>query len=173
MEQMNSSGRTVTQKFHVTGFLTIHSAPAALRPHIEWGLQSILGTWVTLDWKPQPKAAGTYRTTVEFRDRPGTAAKVATALKAWHYLRFEVREESEVGGEFFRFTPDLGIHRSVIDGMGTILVSEHLIMQARGKGFDEESLREEFERILGNSWELALEPFRGVEMEEVMALRAI
>ena len=173
MEQMNSSGRTVTQNFHVTGFLTIHSAPAALRPHIEWGLQSILGTWVTLDWKPQPKAAGTYRTTVEFRDRAGTAAKVATALKAWHYLRFEVREESEVGGEFFRFTPDLGIHRSVIDGMGTILVSEHLIMQALGRGFDEESLREEFERLLGNSWELALEPFRGVEMEEVMALRAI
>lgn len=173
MEQMNSSGRTVAQKFHVTGFLTIHSAPAALRPHIEWGLQSILGTWVTLDWKQQPKAAGTYRTTVEFRDRPGTAAKVATALKAWHYLRFEVREESEVGGEFFRFTPDLGIHRSVIDGMGTILISEHLIMQALGKGFDEESLREEFERILGNSWELALEPFRGVEMEEVMVLRAI
>lgn len=173
MEQMNSSGRTVTQKFHVTGFLAIHSAPAALRPHIEWGLQSILGTWVTLDWKPQPKAAGTYRTTVEFRDRAGTAAKVATALKAWHYLRFEVREESEVGGEFFRFTPDLGIHRSVIDGMGTILVSEHLIMQALGRGFDEESLREEFERLLGNSWELALEPFRGVEMEEVIALRAI
>jgi hypothetical protein len=26
---------------------------------------------------------------------------------------------------------------------------------------------------LGESWELALEPFRGVEMEEVMALRAI
>jgi hypothetical protein len=173
MEQMNSSGRTFTQKFHVTGFLTIHSAPAALRPHIEWGLQSLLGTWVTLDWKPQPKAAGTYRTTIEFRDRAGTAAKVATALKAWHYLRFEVREESEVGGEFFRFTPDLGIHRSVIDGMGTILVSEHLIMQALGKGFDEESLREEFERLLGNSWELALEPFRGVEMEEVMALCAI
>jgi hypothetical protein len=27
--------------------------------------------------------------------------------------------------------------------------------------------------LLGESWELALEPFRGVEMEEVMALRAI
>jgi hypothetical protein len=26
---------------------------------------------------------------------------------------------------------------------------------------------------LGESWELALEPFRGVEMEEVMALRAV
>ena len=92
MEQMNSSGRSVASKTHVTGFLTIHSAPAALRPHIEWGLQSILGTWVALEWKPQPKAAGTFRTTLEFRDRAGTAAKVATALKAWHYLRFEVRD---------------------------------------------------------------------------------
>ena len=100
-------------------------------------------------------------------------AKVATALKAWHYLRFEVREESEIGGEFFRFTPDLGIHRSVIDGLGSIMISEHLIVQTLGKGFDEESLREEFQRLLGESWELALEPFRGVEMEEVMALRAI
>ncbi len=173
MEQMNTSGRSALSKIQVTGFLTIHSAPAALRPHIEWGLQSILGTWVTLDWKPQPKAAGTYRTTLEFRDRTGTAAKVATALKAWHYLRFEVREESEFGGEFFRFTPDLGIHRSAIDGLGSIMISEHLIAQTLGKGFDEESLREEFERLLGNAWELALEPFRGVEMEEVMALRAI
>ena len=173
MEQMNSSGRLALSKIQVTGFLTIHSAPAALRPHIEWGLQSILGTWVALDWKPQPKATGTYRTTLEFRDRTGTAAKVATALKAWHYLRFEVREESEFGGEFFRFTPDLGIHRSVIDGMGSIMISEHLITQTLEKGFDEDSLREEFERLLGNAWELALEPFRGVEMEEVMALRAI
>jgi hypothetical protein len=46
-------------------------------------------------------------------------------------------------------------------------------VQTLGKGFDEESLREEFLRLLGESWELALEPFRGVEMEEVMALRAI
>jgi hypothetical protein len=152
MEQMISSGRSVASKTHVTGFLTIHSAPAALRPHIEWGLQSILGTWVALEWKPQPKATGTFRTTLEFRDRAGTAAKVATAL---------------------RFTPDLGIHRSVIDGLGSIMISEHLIVQTLGKGFDEESLREEFQRLLGESWELALEPFRGVEMEEVMALRAI
>ena len=173
MEQMYSSGRSVASKTHVTGFLTIHSAPSALRPHIEWGLQSILGTWVSLEWKPQPKAARTFRTSLEFRDRIGTAAKISTALKAWHYLRFEVREESEFGGEFFRFTPDLGIHRSVIDGMGTIMISEHLIAQALGRGFDEDSLREEFERLLGKSWELALEPFRGVEMEEVVALKAI
>jgi hypothetical protein len=173
MEQMNSSGRSALSKMHVTGFLVIHSAPAALRPHIEWGLQSILGTWVCLEWKNQPHAPGTFRTTLEFRDRIGTGAKIATALKAWHYLRFEMREESEIGGEFFRFTPELGIHRSDIDGAGSIMISEHLITSSLAKAFDEESLREEFERILGNQWELALKPFRGVELGEVMALRAI
>ena len=171
MEAIASSrGRSTS---HVTGFLVIHSAPAALRPHIEWGLQSILGDWVALEWKCQPKAAGTFRTSLEFRDRRGIAAKITTALKAWHYLRFEVREESEIGGEFFRFIPELGLHRSRIDELGSIVISEDLIIQGLKRSFDEESLREEVERLLGTTWELALEPFRGVEFEEAIALRAI
>jgi hypothetical protein len=157
----------------VTGFLVIHSAPAALRPHIEWGLQSIVGNWLSLEWNSQPKATGTFRTTVEFRDRKGTAAKITTALKAWHYLRFEVREESEMGGEFFRFVPELGLHRSTINEFGSISVSEELLIQSLKKSFDEDSLREEIERVLGTAWELALEPFRGVEFEEAIALKAI
>ena len=171
MEAIASSrGRSTS---HVTGFLVIHSAPAALRPHIEWGLQSILGDWVALEWKCQPKAAGTFRTSLEFRDRRGIAAKITTALKAWHYLRFEVREESEIGGEFFRFVPELGLHRSTINEFGSISVSEELLIQSLKKSFDEDSLREEVERLLGTTWELALEPFRGVEFEEAIALRAI
>jgi hypothetical protein len=171
MEAIASS--RAMSKTQVTGFLVIHSAPAALRPHIEWGLQSILGDWVALEWKSQPKAAGTFRTSLEFRDRRGVAAKITTALKAWHYLRFEVREESEIGGEFFRFVPELGLHRSRIDDLGSIAISEDLLIQGLRKSFDEESLREEIERLLGISWELALEPFRGVEFEEAIALRAI
>ena len=62
MEAIASSHRSIAPTSHVTGFLVIHSAPAALRPHIEWGLQSILGDWVALEWKSQPKAAGTFRT---------------------------------------------------------------------------------------------------------------
>jgi hypothetical protein len=171
MEAIASSrGRSTS---HVTGFLVIHSAPAALRPHIEWGLQSILGDWVALEWKCQPKAAGTFRTSLEFRDRRGIAAKITTALKAWHYLRFEVREESEIGGEFFRFVPELGLHRSRIDELGSIAISEDVLVQGLKRSFDEESLREEVERLLGTTWELALEPFRGVEFEEAIALRAI
>ena len=160
-------------KTHVTGFLVIHSAPAALRPHIEWGLQSILGDWVALEWKSQPKAAGTFRTALEFRDRRGVAAKITTALTAWHYLRFEVREESEIGGEFFRFVPELGLHRSRIDELGSVTIPEDLLIQGLKRSFDEESLRKELERLLGTTWELALEPFRGVEFEEAIALRAI
>jgi hypothetical protein len=171
MEAIASS--RAMSKTHVTGFLVIHSAPAALRPHIEWGLQSILGDWVALEWKCQPKAAGTFRTSLEFRDRRGIAAKITTALKAWHYLRFEVREESEIGGEFFRFVPELGLHRSTINEFGSISVSEELLIQSLKKSFDEDSLREEVERLLGTTWELALEPFRGVEFEEAIALRAI
>jgi hypothetical protein len=173
MEAIASSSRSAASKSHATGFLVIHSAPAALRPHIEWGLQSILGDWVALEWKSQPKAAGTFRTSLEFRDRRGVAAKITTALKAWHYLRFEVREESEIGGDFFRFVPELGLHRSRIDELGSISISEDILIQAMRKSFDEESLREELERLLGNAWEVALEPFRGVEFEEAVALRAI
>lgn len=173
MEAIASSHRSIASTSHVTGFLVIHSAPAALRPHIEWGLQSILGDWVALEWKSQPKAAGTFRTSLEFREGRGIAAKITTALKAWHYLRFEVREESEIGGEFFRFLPELGLHRSRIDELGSIAISEDLIIQGLRKSFDEESLREELERLLGTAWEVALEPFRGVEFEEAIALRAI
>jgi hypothetical protein len=173
MEAIASSSRSAASKSHVTGFIVIHSAPAALRPHIEWGLQSIVGNWLSLEWKSQPKATGTFRTTVEFRDRKGTAAKITTALKAWHYLRFEVREESEMGGEFFRFVPELGLHRSTINEFGSISVSEELLIQSLKKSFDEDSLREEIERVLGTAWELALEPFRGVEFEEAIALKAI
>ena len=170
---MNALYPPVRDNSFTTGLLIIHSAPSALRPHIEWGLQSILGNWVSLDWKVQPHFSGTHRTTIEFKDRPGTAAKIATALRNWHYLRFEVREEASSGGEYFRFTPELGIHRADIDGLGNIVVSEVHIGNALAKSFDEDSLRFELENILGKPWEFELEPLRNIEIEEVIRLKAI
>ena len=50
MQELNPSGQNRDRlKESVTGLLVIHSAPNALRPHIEWGLQSILGTWLTIN----------------------------------------------------------------------------------------------------------------------------
>jgi hypothetical protein len=154
------------------GLVVIHSAPSALRQHIEWGLNSLLGSPQNIFWRDQPLSAGTVRTSLEFRAPLGTAAKIATALKSWHYLRFEVSESGASGGELFRCTPELGIHRAQVDEVGTILVSEDVIRRALTH-FDELEIRENLGLALGAQWDEALEPYRGVDLQEVQRLRAI
>jgi hypothetical protein len=156
----------------IAGLVVIHSAPSALRQHIEWGFNSLLGAPHNIFWRDQPLAAGTVRTSLEFRAPMGTAAKIATALKNWHYLRFEVSELGAHGGELFRCTPELGIHRAQVDEVGTILVSEAVIRKSL-ENFDEVLIREALERSLGTEWDDALEPYRGVDLQEVQRLRAI
>jgi hypothetical protein len=158
-------------KYHA-GLATIHSAPSALRQHIEWGLNAILGNAREYSWREQPLAPGTLRTIIEYRAPLGTAATIATALKNWHYLRFEVQEISTIGGEYFRFTPELGIHRAFIDGTGSILVNENVIRKSLAS-FDDLQVRENLELALGTQWENALEHMRGVDLQEVHRLRAI
>ena len=154
------------------GLLTIHSAPSALRQHIEWGLNAILGYTGEYSWRDQPLAPGTLRTIIEYRAPLGTAAKIATSLKNWHYLRFEVQEFCSEGAELFRFTPELGMHRALTDGIGSILISENVIRKSLAT-FDDLEIRENLEAALGSAWELALEPMRGVDLQEVQRLRAI
>ena len=160
------------QHSSIAGLVTIHSAPSALRQHIEWGLNAMLGQPQSYTWRDQPLAAGTIRTTIEFRGEVGLAAKIATALKNWHYLRFEVQEFGKDGGEYFRFTPELGIHRANVDAAGSILISENVIRKALAS-FDDLEVRENLVLALGESWEEALEPMRGVDLQEVARLRAI
>ena len=170
MEQLATPVRT---KKGVTGLIIIHTAPAALRPHIEWALQNVVGTSIPIVWKSQPSAPGTFRSTLSYRDRLGLAPVIATALRSWHYLRFEITECDGEGGELFRFTPELGLHRARIDGAGSIMIDENRIAHALANSFDEESLRECLHKVLGTQWEEELEIFRGVELQEVARLRAI
>ena len=157
---------------NLVGLVVIHSAPTALRQHIEWGLNSLLGAPQNVFWRDQPLTPGTVRTSLEFRAPVGTAAKIATALKGWHYLRFEVSELGTHNGELFRFTPELGIHRAAVDQVGTILISEDQIRKALAH-FDELEVRENLGLALGTEWDEALEPYRGVDLQEVARLRAI
>ena len=157
---------------NLAGLVVIHSAPTALRQHIEWGLNSLLGAPQNIFWRDQPLAPGSVRTTLEFRAPAGTAAMIATALKNWHYLRFEVSELGVHGGEIFRCTPELGIHRATVDSVGTILISEDVIRKALTH-FDDLEIRENLELALGQAWDEALEPFRGVDLQEIQRLRAI
>jgi hypothetical protein len=157
----------------IRGSLYIHSCPAALKHHVEWSLQSILGNGVTLSWRTQPLQAGAFRCEISWREKTSKASQVATALRSWHYLRFEVRDVSEIGGDFYRFTPELGIHRASIDGAGSILINENQITAALEKSFDEEALRTALQDALGAKWELELEPLRAVDMHERSHLQAI
>lgn len=160
------------QEKNLAGLVVIHSAPSALRQHIEWGLNSLLGAPQNIFWRDQPLSPGTVRTSLEFRAPIGTAAKIATALKNWHYLRFEVSELGAGGGEIFRCTPELGIHRATVDQVGTILVSEDVVRKALAH-YDDLEIRENLQAALGSHWDHALEPFRGVDLQEVQRLHAI
>ena len=157
----------------VRGQLTIHSAPSALRRHIDWAIQGTLGNWVKIEWTPQILMVGTYKCVVDWRDRAGVAGELASSLRSWHYLIFEVQEDSNDGGELFRFTPELGIHRAITDLAGAVIVSENQIDNLLKTNFDEDSIRKGLAFIIGRDWESELERFRGNIHREVSHLRAI
>jgi len=148
------------------GLITIHSCPMALIRHVEWSIESILGR-VEIDWRTQPLVAGTQRTQIEWRSAKDISAELASALKSWHYLRFEIN----FGNQLFRHTPDLGLHRSEIDEIGNILLTENQVKAAMNKSDD--LLREALDVALGTEWEVELERFRGVDLQEIAQLRAI
>lgn len=153
------------------GYLAIHSAPSALCRHIEWAVANLLGRSVQLTWRPQPLQVGTHRACIEWRDRAGIGAELASALRGWHYLRYEVREESAEQRVLYRFTPNLGIHRAVLDGAGSVMISENQITSALA--LDDDSMRASIQHALGSEWDLELEQFRRVEMDEISHGRVI
>src|SRR5437588_4192545 len=108
------------------GVLYVHSAPRALCPHVEWAVAGVLGVRVSLDWARQPAAPSTWRAELPWTAEPGTATRLASALRGWQLLRFEVTEEPSVGaeGERYSSTPDLGVFHAVTGVHGDIMVSE-------------------------------------------------
>ena len=94
-------------------------------------------------------------------------SELASALKSWHYLRFEI----SYGSQLFRHTPDLGMHRAHIDEIGSIQITENQVRFALSKSDDE--MRDALDVALGTEWEVELERFRGVDLQEIAQLRAI
>jgi hypothetical protein len=93
----------------------------------------------------------------------GTAAKLASALRGWQKLRFEVTEEPSNGveGERYSFTPELGVFHATTGVHGDIMVPEERLKAAMLKAAaGEADLTEEVERLLGRPWDDELEPFR-------------
>ena len=164
---------TPSAQLSVRGLLTIHSAPSALRRHIDWAIQNIVGADAQVNWQPQSLMVGTFKTKCQWRGCGGSAAEIASTLRSWHYLNFEVLEENENGGELFRFTPELGLHRAVTDLSGAVLLSEFAINNVMQKAFDEDSIRQGLLQAMGTAWDIELERFRSAGMREPARLHAI
>jgi hypothetical protein len=145
------------------GVVFIHSTPAALCPHITWALESLLGTRVHLDWTTQPAGANLMRTELSWAGEQGTGAKIASALRGWENLRYEVTEDPSPGADGSRWshTPRLGIHHTWISASGDAVVNEdrlrEVLILAQGSP---EAVAEMLEELLGTDWDDELEPFR-------------
>ena len=143
------------------GVLYVHSTPAALCPHVEWAVAAELGTRARLQWSDQPAAPGLLRTESCWRGRPGTAGRIAAALRGWTALRYEVTEDPSPGldGERYAVTPTLGAYRATIGANGDIQVGEDrlraLLATASGA-----ALSVGLDGLLGSAWDDELEPYR-------------
>ena len=144
------------------GVLHIHSAPSALCPHIEWAVGGALGVPATLTWDDQPAERSSYRTELSWRGPVGTATRLASTLKRWQRLRFEVTEDAtpESEAERYSFTPALGVFHATVGLHGDIAVPEERIRHAMLEARDATELRERLEELLGSAWDAELDVFR-------------
>jgi hypothetical protein len=145
------------------GVLYIHSAPSALCPHVEWAVAGVLGAAISLDWTSQPAAPNTWRAELSWQAEPGTASQLASALRGWHLLRYEVTEEPTPGheGERYSSTAELGIFHAVTGVHGDIMIPEDRLRAAvAAAASGETSLESEIDKLLGKAWDAELEPFR-------------
>jgi hypothetical protein len=146
------------------GVVYIHATPTALCPHIEWAVGAVLGVRVTLEWTGQPAAPGSVRAELSWQGEPGTAASIASALRDWRLIRFEVTEEPSGGaeGERYSCTPDLGLFSAAIGMHGDIMVREDRLRAALARAATDPdvTVEQEIAGLLGAPWDEELEPFR-------------
>ncbi len=116
-----------------------------------------------VDWTGQPAAPGLVRTELSWSGESGTGARIASALRGWDNLRYEVTEEPTAGcdGSRWSHTPRLGIHHTWTSANGDAVINEdrlrEVLMLAQGSP---EAMHEMIEELLGTDWDDELEPFR-------------
>ncbi len=145
------------------GVVYVHSAPAALCPHVEWAVSAALGTRTSLTWSAQPAQPGSLRAEANWAGEAGTASRITSAMQRWQLLRFEVTEEGVTAGEGMRYmcTPTLGLFTATTNVHGDVLITENRLraaQQAAARG--ETSLADGVDALLGTHWDAELEVFR-------------
>ena len=153
----------MTHNSATRGVFYVHSAPSALCPHIEWAVGGVLGVAVSPDWTPQPAQAGTFRCEFSWSGQAGSASSMASALRGWNHVRFEVTEEPtpSTEGARYSYTPDLGIFHAVTGIHGDIMIPEDRLKAAAVRAaLGETTLENEIDKLLGKPWDDELETFR-------------
>lgn len=146
------------------GVLMLHAVPRAVVPHAVWAIREILDQpSPELDFAPQPVAPGSFRALTTWRGTPGSAARLASALRVMPDTLFEVTEEPgpEREGERYAHTPTLGLFRATTGVHGDIYVHEDRLRAAiEGAGEHGVDLAEGLAHLLGEAWDDELEPYR-------------
>lgn len=141
------------------GVVLIHSSPAAVCPHVEWAVSSVLETRADLGWIAQPAAPGHMRAELTWVGSPGSGARLASNLRQCAVIRFEVTEDATAttDGERYAWTPSLGMFSAAMGRAGDVLISE---LRLRTAMAGEADLVREVHRLLGTAWDDELEAFR-------------
>lgn len=145
------------------GVIFIHSSPKALCPHVEWAAGRALDRAVSFNWSPQPVLKGAMRAEFYWEGTQGTGAALASGLRGWEHLRYEVTEDASPGSDGGRWmhTPDLGIYYAQIDTAGNTVIPEDRIRSAMElAGSDAFELHRELRLALGQAWDDELDVFR-------------
>ncbi|MFY9331931.1 MAG: DUF3145 family protein [Candidatus Nanopelagicales bacterium] len=147
----------------VRGVLFCHAVPRPIVPHAVWAVRDILGPDTRLDFAPAPVARGCERAVLSWSNRPGTAARLVSALRVMPGIVFEVTEEPAVDreGERYSYTPTLGLHRATIGVHGDVFVHEDRLRSAVAAAAEHGvDLAEGISHLLGQPWDIELEPYR-------------
>ncbi|MGA1811640.1 MULTISPECIES: DUF3145 domain-containing protein [unclassified Frondihabitans] len=153
----------ITNTAVTRGVLFVHSSPRALSPHVEWAAGRALGTAVNFSWGEQPVLKGALRAEFFWEGPVGTGAQIASALRGWEHLRYEVTEDpsSHADGGRWMHTPDLGVFFAQTDSAGNTVIPEDRIRYAMEiAGSNTLELHRELRLALGQAWDDELEPFR-------------
>lgn len=139
------------------GVVFIHSSPRALLSHVEWAVQREVTPMHPVQWSAQPIQSGMSRCEISWSGPQGAGARIASALRGFPNLRFEVTEDVPGGmGERFCFTPSLGVFRAATSPTGDLLVGEERLRAALSTTDPAQAVRD----LLGQPWDDELEPFR-------------
>ncbi len=145
------------------GVVLVHSASKAMTLHVEWAIGSILGSQPTVDWTPQPALPGTLRCELSWTGEIGTGARIASALRGWDGLRYEVTEEPSptCDGSRWQYTPSLGLTHFPTSTNGDIYISENRLREILdvSMGYPD-AVIDMIGEQLGDDYDAELETFR-------------